>query len=76
MVLRLRLLGTGTPTPLLDRAGASFLIECGDDRLLFDCGPGAVRRLLESRRPLPQRRPTCFSPTSTTTTAMTIPTWC
>ena len=47
MVPRLRLLGTGTPTPLLYRAGASFLIECGDDRLLFDCGPGAVRRLLE-----------------------------
>ena len=48
MVLRLRLLGTGTPTPLLDRAGASFMIECGDDLLLFDCGPGAVRRLLEA----------------------------
>ena len=48
MVLRLRLLGTGTPTPLLDRAGASSMIECGDDRLLFDCGPGAVRRLLEA----------------------------
>ncbi len=48
MILRLRLLGTGTPTPLPDRAGASFLVECGDDLLLFDCGPGAVRRLLEA----------------------------
>ena len=48
MVLRLKLLGTGTPTPLLNRAGASFMIECGDDLLLFDCGPGAVRRLLEA----------------------------
>ncbi|MAG35537.1 MAG: MBL fold metallo-hydrolase [Dehalococcoidia bacterium] len=48
MVLQLRLLGTGTPTPLLERAGACYLIECGDEVLLFDCGPGAVRRLLQA----------------------------
>ena len=48
MALRLTLLGTGTPTPLAHRAGQSFLVRWGDDALLFDCGPGTVRRLLEA----------------------------
>ena len=46
MPLRLILLGTGTPTPSLERAGASFLVEHEAAALLFDCGPAAVRRLL------------------------------
>lgn len=48
MSLRLTLLGTGTPTPLLDRAGPSFLVTLDEERLLIDCGPHCVRRLLES----------------------------
>jgi len=46
MSLELALLGTGTPTPLVHRAGASFLVTLADAALLFDCGPGCVRRLL------------------------------
>ena len=46
MSLRLTLLGTGTPTPALDRGGCSFLVERDSDYLLFDCGPAAVQRLL------------------------------
>lgn len=46
MSLRLTLLGTGTPTPSLERAGCSFLVEQNDARILFDCGPATVRRLL------------------------------
>lgn len=46
MSLRLTLLGTGTPTPSLERAGCSFLVEREGDSLLFDCGPAAVQRLL------------------------------
>lgn len=42
----LTLLGTGTPTPLVHRAGSSYLVRFGDEYLLFDCGPGSVRRLL------------------------------
>lgn len=45
---RLLLLGTGTPAPLAHRAGSSYLVQTGDERLLFDCGPGSVRRLLEA----------------------------
>jgi len=47
MTVRLTLLGTGTPTPLTHRGGSSFLIRHRDQSLLFDCGPGTVRRLLE-----------------------------
>ena len=46
MSVELTLLGTGTPTPLVHRAGSSYLVKVCDQYLLFDCGPGAVRRLL------------------------------
>ena len=49
MSLRLTLLGTGTPTPSLERAGCSFLVEQDNASLLFDCGPAAVQRLLAKR---------------------------
>ena len=44
--MELTLLGTGTPAPLMHRAGSSYLVRLGDEALLFDCGPGSVRRLL------------------------------
>jgi ribonuclease Z len=47
MSLELTLLGTGTPTPLVHRAGSSYLVTLDDEVLLFDCGPFCVRRLLE-----------------------------
>ena len=47
MTLALTLLGTGSPAPLSHRAGSSYLVELAGEKLLFDCGPGAVRRLLE-----------------------------
>jgi len=45
--LELTLLGTGTPTPLVRRAGSSYLVRADDEYLLFDCGPFCMRRLLE-----------------------------
>ncbi len=45
---KLLLLGTGTPAPMVHRAGSSYLVQSGDERLLFDCGPGSGRRLLEA----------------------------
>jgi len=53
--MRLTLLGTGTPSPLVHRAGSSYLVDLGQESLLFDCGPHAVRRLLETKR-----SPTCI----------------
>ncbi|MDA0748983.1 MAG: MBL fold metallo-hydrolase [bacterium] len=47
MSLTLTLLGTGTPTPLAHRAGSSYLVTLDNRHLLIDCGPGAVRRLLD-----------------------------
>ena len=44
----LTLLGTGTPAPLTHRAGSSYLLELAGEKLLIDCGPGSVRRLLET----------------------------
>lgn len=47
MALTLTLLGTGTPSPLLHRAGSSYLAAVENELLLFDCGPFCMRRLLE-----------------------------
>ena len=46
--MRIRLLGTGTPTPSLKRASAGYLVEAGDRKVLFDFGPGAYHRLLQT----------------------------
>jgi ribonuclease Z len=42
---RVTLLGTGVPTPRLDRFGPSTLIEAGGRKLLIDAGRGATIRL-------------------------------
>jgi ribonuclease BN (tRNA processing enzyme) len=46
--VRIRLLGTGTPTPSLKRMSAGYLVEVGERKLLFDFGPGAYHRMLEA----------------------------
>ena len=45
------MLGTGTPAPSTKRAGSGYMVEVGDDVILFDHGPGAYQRLLESGVP-------------------------
>ena len=42
------LLGTGTPNPNPERAGASYLFQAGDFKFMSDCGPGALLRLGQS----------------------------
>jgi len=44
---RITILGSGTCVPSLTRNPCSFLMQTGKDNLLFDCGPGVMRRLLE-----------------------------
>ena len=46
--MRIRLLGTGTPTPSLRRMSSGYLVETGDRKILFDFGPGAYHRLMEA----------------------------
>ena len=43
--LAVTLLGTGTPIPSPDRAGAATLVRAGPTNLLVDCGRGVVMRL-------------------------------
>ena len=45
--MRIRLLGTGTPTPSLRRMCSGYVVEIGNDVILFDHGFGAHHRLLE-----------------------------
>ncbi|MGI9423946.1 MAG: MBL fold metallo-hydrolase [Hyphomicrobiaceae bacterium] len=46
--MRLTLLGTGTPAPSLKRMGSGYLLEIEDDLIVFDHGPGAHQRFLET----------------------------
>lgn len=45
--IRVTLLGTGTPRPLMDRFGPSILVEARNEKLIFDVGRGAMQRLLQ-----------------------------
>ena len=42
------ILGSGTCVPSLQRSSCSVLMQIGTARLLFDSGPGTIRRLLEA----------------------------
>lgn len=44
-VFRAVLLGTGSPSPSLDRLGPSILVEAGSERLVFDVGRSVFVRL-------------------------------
>ena len=48
--MRITLLGTGTPAPSLSRQSSGYLIDVAGDVIVFDHGPGAHHRLLESGR--------------------------
>ena len=45
--IRVTLLGTGNPPPVMDRFGPSILVEAGDKKLLFDAGRGAIQRMAQ-----------------------------
>jgi ribonuclease Z len=44
-IIKVTLLGTGTPQPVMDRFSASILVEAGGKNLLFDAGRGCLQRL-------------------------------
>jgi len=43
--IKVTLLGTGTPQPLMERFGPSILVQAGGETLLFDAGRGCLQRL-------------------------------
>jgi ribonuclease BN (tRNA processing enzyme) len=46
--IKVTILGSGTCVPSLKRSSCSVLMQVGSSRLLFDSGPGTMRRLLEA----------------------------
>lgn len=46
--MKITLLGTGSPEPNVRRASSGFLVQCGEDNILFDCGGGVFDRLLQA----------------------------
>ena len=42
------IIGCGTPTPLPDRFGSSYVIDIGGEKLLFDCGPATTWKLIKA----------------------------
>jgi len=49
--IKVTLLGTGTPSPRIDRFGPSTLVEAGRERVLIDCGRGVPIRLWQLHIP-------------------------
>ena len=50
MTMKLTILGSGSPEAYARRASTGYLLEIGDDKILFDCGGGVVDNLLRSGR--------------------------
>ena len=48
--MKLTILGSGSPEANARRASSGYLLEIGEDRILFDCGGGVVDNLLRSGR--------------------------
>jgi ribonuclease Z len=49
--IRVTLLGTGDPPPVMTRFGPSILVAAGGQTLLFDAGRGALQRLTQIKVP-------------------------
>lgn len=45
---RVHILGAGTPTPTPERFGSAYVVDTGDDKVMFDCGPAATHKLVKS----------------------------
>ncbi|OQY59571.1 MAG: MBL fold metallo-hydrolase [Desulfobacteraceae bacterium 4572_88] len=48
MGISVTILGSGTCVPSLGRSSCSVLMEAGETKMLFDCGPGVMRQLLKA----------------------------
>ena len=50
--MKVTLLGTGSPAPIVERFGPSTLVEAGTEKLVFDAGRGVTQRLWQLNIPL------------------------
>jgi ribonuclease Z len=50
--IKVTLLGTGSPEPLVERFGPATMVEAGNEKLLFDAGRGVSQRLWQLHQPL------------------------
>jgi ribonuclease BN (tRNA processing enzyme) len=55
------IIGSGTCVPSLERSACSVLIQDGNQKVLLDCGPGTMRRLLEAGVSIFDLTYLCFS---------------
>ncbi len=46
--IKVTLLGTGSPLPVMERFGPSILVEAGEQKFIFDAGRGALQRLRQA----------------------------
>jgi ribonuclease Z len=46
--MRIHILGAGTPTPTPDRYGSAYVLQLGDEHVMFDCGPAATHKLVKA----------------------------
>jgi len=49
--IKVTLLGTGAPPPVMNRFGPSTLVEAGSEKFIFDAGRGAMQRLFHLKIP-------------------------
>jgi len=59
--IRVTLLGTGVPTPIMERFGPAILVEAGGETMLFDAGRGVLQRLFQLKTPLKDLRSVFFT---------------
>ena len=54
--IRVTLLGTGVPTPVMERFGPGTLVEAGGEVMVFDAGRGVLQRLFQIKASLNEMR--------------------
>ena len=45
--VKIDIIGAGTPGPAADRFGSCYVINIGDEKLMFDCGPASTHKLVK-----------------------------
>jgi ribonuclease Z len=46
--MKLYLIGSGTPAPTKESFGTCYVVQVGEDHLMFDCGPSTTHKLVKA----------------------------